>query len=326
MNYTLPPGDCGHRSGDTRRQSGPARALPGAVGLVAGVTTAPSPATVGHSCATFGPRWRGPRALDGLDHCRPQPQKSPPRVVPGGHERAWATLRSDAFLRHWAVELGSGYCYVAQRAAPKHRDNQLIVHYFGLREDLFELVGSRVLAEISDFVFVGGALHGTSIYPSRRRKKQEKSPRPNAEEPVAAVRGGPGAKVKEALRDCPTYIGLLRRTRDMRLGIEVGTAMCSERDCSRRLLPSVPIVRGRSRWPDLGSQLTVLSVRIVLRASYPTIHRSNVPKKQVINLIAMGDKKSPGRRQELGPEAGKPAAAGAGRARKEGIRCYWLIR
>jgi hypothetical protein len=28
----------------------------------------------------------------------------------------------------------------------------------------------------------------------------------------------------------------------------------------------------------------------------------------------------------IGPEAKTPAAAGAGRARKEGVRCYWLIR
>jgi hypothetical protein len=50
MNQALPPGDCGHRSGNSSRQSGPARALPGALGLVAGVTTAASrPTTLASS-------------------------------------------------------------------------------------------------------------------------------------------------------------------------------------------------------------------------------------------------------------------------------------
>lgn len=39
----LPPGDCGHRSRDTRWQSGPARAMPGALGLVVGATAAAIP-------------------------------------------------------------------------------------------------------------------------------------------------------------------------------------------------------------------------------------------------------------------------------------------
>ena len=61
MNRTLPPGDCGHRSRNTRWQSGPARTLPRAFGLVWGVAAAASPARLSHGCATFGPRslrWR----------------------------------------------------------------------------------------------------------------------------------------------------------------------------------------------------------------------------------------------------------------------------
>jgi hypothetical protein len=40
MNRPLPPGDCGHRSRNSRWQSGFARFVPGPVGLVVGITTA----------------------------------------------------------------------------------------------------------------------------------------------------------------------------------------------------------------------------------------------------------------------------------------------
>ena len=92
MNYTLPPGDCGHRSRDTRWQSGPARALPGALGLVAGITTAACSATVGHGCATFGPRSPGGRRLEVSDHCWRQTRKSPP-------QQAWRAMRLHVYLR-----------------------------------------------------------------------------------------------------------------------------------------------------------------------------------------------------------------------------------
>jgi hypothetical protein len=40
VNRTLPPGDCGHRSADPGRASGPARAVLGACGLVGGTEAA----------------------------------------------------------------------------------------------------------------------------------------------------------------------------------------------------------------------------------------------------------------------------------------------
>src|ERR1700722_4453828 len=45
MNRTLPPGDCGHRSGDSHGSHRSAGALPGAIGLVSGVTHSPERAT-----------------------------------------------------------------------------------------------------------------------------------------------------------------------------------------------------------------------------------------------------------------------------------------
>ncbi len=45
MNRTLPPGDRGHRSGDSHGSHRSAGALPGAIGLVSGVTHSPERAT-----------------------------------------------------------------------------------------------------------------------------------------------------------------------------------------------------------------------------------------------------------------------------------------
>ena len=71
-------------------------------------------------------------------------------AIPGPKNPPWPELiGSDSRLRNRAVELGSGHSNVAQVTAPKHRNDQFVVLYCGLREYLLKLMRLGVLAEIS---------------------------------------------------------------------------------------------------------------------------------------------------------------------------------
>jgi len=97
MNHALTPGDCGHRGGITRWQSGLAGALSRAFGLVARVTTAASSPTLGHGCQRLAYVARVTRGW-GVGPGLAQNAEKPAAAVLGGPEGERSVLLVDGLL------------------------------------------------------------------------------------------------------------------------------------------------------------------------------------------------------------------------------------
>src|SRR5262249_10290955 len=85
-----------------------------------------------------------------------------------------ATAWSDTFFRNRAEELGSGHCDVAKVTAPKHRDNQLILHDFGFRKDLFKFGGFWIVGKVPCSSFFVWCLAGPLNKPPRQPRREKK--------------------------------------------------------------------------------------------------------------------------------------------------------